>query len=217
MSIIFSKHHSQKPYVPLHHQQHSVSTYCQSLPFQSLFYLPFNSKPASFQSPLLIQLLPLPCCHGYTFSPESRKRGGGQECEKERGAVNGGGEDCTEMMRTKGGRKDRGAEVRKPSGRDERLQPNAGWILHVFLSVTTNPHRLLLVPLSVSKQIFSHHRYGQNWRQICCVIFRPGLICWIYLQLLFRPLIQREERETNLIILTFIASVSKATRFCLGF
>lgn len=91
MSIIFSKHHSQKPYVPIHHQQHSISTYCLPLPFQCLFYLPFNSKPASFQSPLLIQLLPLPCCHGYTFSPESRKLGGGQECEKERGAVNGGG------------------------------------------------------------------------------------------------------------------------------
>lgn len=43
-----------------------------------------------------------------------------------------------------------------------------GGILHVFRSVTTNPRRVLLVPLSVSKQILNHCRYRRNWRQICC-------------------------------------------------
>lgn len=130
--------------------------------------LPYNTKPARFQS-LLLRLPPLPCCHGYTFfSLESRKQGGGQECEKERGAVNGGGGgDCTEMTRMQRGI-DRGAEGRKPSRRDERLQTNTGEILHVFCSVATNPRRVLLLPLSVSKQILSHRWYGQNRGQICC-------------------------------------------------
>lgn len=79
----------------------------------------------------------------------------------------GGGEDCTETTRTQRG-KDRGAEVRQPKRREERLQTNMGWLLRGFPSMTTNPCRVLLVPLSVSKQILSHRRYGQNWRQICC-------------------------------------------------
>lgn len=58
----------------------------------------------------------------------SRENGEVDRSERKRGgAVNGGGKeaDCTEMTRMQRG-KDGGAEGRKPSRRDKRLQTNTG-------------------------------------------------------------------------------------------
>lgn len=161
----------------------------------------------SFKSPLFLQLPPLPCCHGYTFfSLESKKRGGGQECEKERGCCEwtGGRKRQTAQMRSMQRGKDGGAEGRKPSRRDKRLQTNTGGSFMFSGLWQQIPAEYCWFHYQCQNRYLTiADTDGTGGKFAVGVIFRPGLIGWIYLQLSFAPLIQREEGERNSIIWTW--------------
>lgn len=118
--------------------------------------------------------------------------------------MDGGKEEQTAQMTSMQRGKDGGAEGRKPSRRDKRLQTNTGGSFMFSGLWQQIPAEYCWFHYQCQNRYLTiADTDGTGGKFAVGVIFRPGLIGWIYLQLSFAPLIQREEGERNSIIWTW--------------